>query len=132
MVIQRWQTVMLLIAAVLVAVFCLTPMGSVGEESVYACSFPVFLILNIVIAVLLLIDIFLFRNLRLQMRVAAVALILEAVSAGLAFAIVYTTEGFAMSLAGAPLIVAALILTWFGRRFMDKDRRLLAAADRLR
>lgn len=133
MVLQRWQTVLLFLAFVLMTVFCVTPIASdAAGTSVFPWFNIPFLILNIVVALLLFIDIFLYRNLRLQMRWAVVIMLLEAVSAGLGFAIVYCTDGLTMSLFGPPFVVAALVLTWFGRRFMDKDRKLLAAADRIR
>lgn len=139
MVLQRWQTVLLLLSLVLMVVFIFAPMGTafdlMSPESatlVFVCDNVGFLILNIVIAVLLLIDIFLFRNLKAQMAVAAVAMVLMAASAGLGFSFIYLLDGFRMSLFSTPLVVSALVLTWFARRFMRKDQRLLAAADRLR
>lgn len=133
MVLQRWQTVLLFLAFVLVTVFCVTPIGyDAAGERVFAWFNIPFMVLNVVTALLLFIDIFLYRNLRLQMRWAVVIMLLEAVSAGLGFAVVYFADGWSMSLFGAPMVVAALVLTWFARRFMDKDRRLLAAADRIR
>lgn len=139
MVLQRWQTVLLLLSLVLMVVFIFAPMGTVFDlmspqsaTLVFVCDNVGFLILNIVIAVLLLIDIFLFRNLKAQMAVAAVAMVLMAASAGLGFSFIYLLDGFRMSLFSTPLVVAALVLTWFARRFMRKDQRLLAAADRLR
>lgn len=124
---------MLFIAFILTVVFCATPIGTdAAGENIFAWFNIPFFILNVLTAVLLFIDIFLYRNLRMQMRWTAITMILQAVSVGLGFAIIYTQDGFGMSLFGTPLIVAALVLTWFARRFMDKDRRLLAAADRLR
>ena len=133
MVLQRWQTVLLFLAFVLMTVFCVTPLGyDANGESVFAWFNIPFMVLNVVTALLLFIDIFLYRNLRLQMRWAVVVMLLQAVSAGLGFAITYFTDGMSTSLCGAPMVVAALVLTWFARRFMDKDRKLLAAADRIR
>ena len=61
MVIQRWQTVWLLIAAVLIAVFCFVPMAIVPGEALDSNSvtflspkdLPVFLTVNILVSVLL-------------------------------------------------------------------------------
>ena len=133
MVLQRWQTVLLFIAFALIVLFLATPMGyNAAGYSVFALAVIPFFILNVVIALLLFIEIFLYRNLKVQIKWSAVILVLEAASAGLAFGMVYFTEGFKMSLMGAPLVVAALVLTWFARRFMIKDKKLLAAADRIR
>lgn len=72
MVIQRIQTLLLLIAAILVGVFCLTPVAveaAAGAEADavkhFICEAPVLLIVNILIAVLLVITIFLYRNLQI-------------------------------------------------------------------
>lgn len=123
MVIQRWQTVMLFMAFLFMAGFCFSPEASFSTA---------FLIYNIATAILLFIDIFLYRNLRLQIRWATIVLLLEAVSAGLSFAIAYTQPEMDFCIYGAPFTVVALVLTWFARRFMIKDRKLLAAADRIR
>jgi len=123
MVLQRWQTVMLFLAFLFMAVFCFSPVASFTTA---------FLIFNIATAILLFINIFLYRNLRLQIRWATVILLLEAVSAGLSFAIEYTQPEMDFCFYGAPFTVVALVLTWFARRFMIKDRKLLAAADRIR
>ncbi len=131
MVIQRWQTVMLLFALALMVVFVLTPMAYLGATPVYVWENTSFLILNLVIGALILIDIFLFKNLRLQMTVALISIILLAVSIGLG-CVVYTGTDLSFTFFGVPFTVAALVMTWFARRFMAKDRRLLAAADRLR
>lgn len=133
MVLQRWQTVLLFIAFVLMVVFVCTPMGyDAAGQAVFALSNVPFFILNVVIAVLLFINIFMYRVLKLQIKWAAVIMVLEAVSVGLSFAIIYFNDGFTMSLLGAPFVVAALVLTWFARRFMVKDHRLLSNQYRLR
>ncbi len=132
MVLQRWQTVFLFMAFVLTAVFCLLPVGSVDDTVRHALDFPGILILAALSAVILLIDIFLYKDLRLQIKVAAIAMVLEAVAAALVVFLPYIAVGFECSLVGVSLVVAAFVLTWIGRNFMIKDRKLLAAADRLR
>lgn len=131
MVLQRWQTVMLLFALALMVVFILTPMAYLGATPVYVWENTGFFILNLVIGALILIDIFLYKNLKLQMTVALISILLLAVSVGLG-CVVYTGPDLSFTFFGVPFTVAALVMTWFARRFMAKDRRLLAAADRLR
>lgn len=63
MQIQRIQTVMLLIAAILVGMFCFMPfahipMENAAAQAVFAKDAPALLIINIVIAALLVINIF--------------------------------------------------------------------------
>ena len=61
MVIQRWQTLLLLIAVALMCVFCLTPFATIPETENLAAAptqlfvkdAPVFMILNVTIALLL-------------------------------------------------------------------------------
>ena len=67
MVIQRWQTLWLLVAVVLVAVFCFVPMALVTSDALNPDSatflnpidVPVLLVVNGVAALLLFIAIFL-------------------------------------------------------------------------
>lgn len=140
MVIQRWQSVLLLLAVVLMCIFCSTPFatrtveGTLEASDVFISEAPVLLVLNILVAVLLFIAIFLFKNLRLQMRVTLISMVLIATSmAGSAF-VVYG-GGMATSLiwvGGVLLLLAALICALAALRFMRRDRNLLRSYDRLR
>ena len=133
MVIQRWQSVLLLIAVVLMCIFCATPYAQVKAiES--ADPTPVFLILNIVIAALLFIAIFLFKNLKLQMRVTLITILLIAASMVTCGFILYASMPDAELIwtGGVLLLVAAMVCALFGLRFMRKDRNLLRSYDRLR
>lgn len=111
----------------------MTPDGVVDTELV-AINFPVFLIVNILTGLLLLIDIFLYKNLKLQRMVAAICILLiiaSAVSAG----IVLTSYGDLWQVAwyGAPVgIVCALICTLLARHRMGEDAKKLRSYDRLR
>ena len=140
MVIQRWQSVLLLVAVVLMCIFCATPYArttaveTAVSTPVYAADAPVFLILNIAIAVILFIAIFLFKNLRLQMRVTLISIVLI-VASMLTCAIlmtVNTPDAELIWTGGVVLLIAALICAVFGLRFMRKDHNLLRSYDRLR
>lgn len=140
MVIQRWQSVLLLLAVVLMCIFCSTPFatrtveGTLEASDVFISEAPVLLVLNILVAVLLFIAIFLFKNLRLQMRVTLISMVLIATSmAGSAF-VVYG-GGMATNLiwvGGVLLLLAALVCALAALRFMRRDRNLLRSYDRLR
>ena len=140
MVIQRWQSVLLLIAVVLMCIFCATPYAQVkaiesaDPTPVFAADAPVFLILNIVIAALLFIAIFLFKNLKLQMRVTHITILLIAASIVTCGFILYASMPDAELIwtGGVLLLVAAMVCALFGLRFMRKDRNLLRSYDRLR
>ena len=72
---------MLLIAAIFIGVFCFTPFATVAAEgaeptAMFVKDAPVLLILNIVVAALLLITIFMYHNLRQQMKMTILAIVL--------------------------------------------------------
>lgn len=141
MVIQRWQTLLLLIATVLMGFMCTSPyaQAAVAEASEAPTQFfvheaPVFLILNIVIAALLFIAIFLFKNLKLQMRVTVFSLVLMAASAVTGGFILYKAMPNATIVwSGAVLLlVLAAFFAVVALRLMKKDYKLLRSVDRLR
>lgn len=157
MVIQRWQTVLLFIAAALMACFTFIPFGIITTEDYtfnltglgfYEQGIPTngeppmvihtwyFFMMCITTIVLLLLDIFLYKNIRLQQRVCMVA-ILFIVAAGCVGALLgfwsFRTDGFVLwwkTTALCPFI--ALFSTIFAYYRMSQDYSLLKAADRLR
>lgn len=140
MVIQRWQSLLLLIAVVFVAIFCCTPWavypaGNMSEAlPVFICKAPVLFVLNIVIAVLLFISIFMFKNLKRQMTVTILSIVLicaSMVSCGIALYTAYSGACFVWA-GGVLLLFGALVCTFFAYRFMKKDYKLLTSYDRLR
>ena len=135
MVIQRWQSVLLLISAIFVALAGILPYAvTANGVDVCAVQTPVLLCVDILVALLLLIDIFLYRNLRYQMKVTRLALglivVLEAAIAAYACA---GLEGATISILGGIVMpVLALISAFVALRLMLRDYRLLRSADRLR
>lgn len=140
MVIQRWQSLFLLIAVVLMCVFCATPYAriaaveSVEPTDVFVSDAPVFLVLNIVIAVLLFLAIFLFKNLKLQMRVTLISIVLIAASVVTGAFIVYNhmPDATLILTGGLVLLVLSMVFAIVALRMMKKDHRLLTSYDRLR
>ena len=139
MVIQRWQSLFLLIAVILMACLSFSPMASVPAEgnnvsSVFISDFPVLLIVDILVAVVLFISIFMFRNLKQQMKITLLSILLICcIAIGGAFTIFVNTPNARIETIGAVLIlVAALIFTICAYRLMKRDYRLLRSADRLR
>lgn len=140
MVIQRWQSLFLLVAVVFTCLFCLTPYAvytapeTIGNTDIFVSDAPVLLTLNIVAAVLLCADIFMFKNLKRQMTVAMVCIVLLCASIVTTCLLLYTAYPDAsLIFAGGTLwLVIALFFTILARRFMAKDRRLLSSYDRLR
>lgn len=141
MVIQRWQSVLLLIAAICMALFCFTPFASFSDPAsansvslITPCDFMVFLVLNLTIATLLFISIFLYRNLKRQLTVTLLSILLIAVSAVTGIFIVYgRLEGGRIELwGGVLLLILALVAALWAYRKIQGDRKLLASMDRLR
>lgn len=140
MVIQRWQSLFLLVAVVFMCVFCLTPYAvftapeAIGNTDIYVSDAPVLLTLNIVAAILLCADIFMFKNLKRQMTVAMLCLVLVCASIVTTCLVLYTAYPDASLIwtGGILWLVGALVFTIAAYRFMGKDRRLLASYDRLR
>ena len=152
MVIQRWQSVFLLLAAVAMAFFCFVPnaefttpdalltwrpMGLTSATGTCAGSTLAYFIVNCVITVLIIIDIFLFKDLKRQMTVALVCAALEFASCITWFICVLGfTERLGATgvewLPGIILLAASLLMILFAYSYMGKDRRKLANFDGLR
>lgn len=138
MVIQRWQTVFLLLAAICMALVSFLPLGtgmSVNDapSCVDALDFIPLFVINILVTLLLLIDIFLFRDLKLQKKVALINVFLEAVSIIVTGLLMLPAAGYIEEMTWtATLPVVALILTILARSRMAADERLLKSYDRIR
>lgn len=137
MVIQRWQSLLLFIAVVLTAIFCFTPFAILGEPdnlNLYPIDAPALLVMCVTSAVLLFICIFLFKNLKLQMRVATICIILLVCTIAVDLIFTFTTFAGADIIwtGGLLLLFVALICTMLARRLMKKDYNLLRSYDRMR
>lgn len=156
MVIQRWQSVMLLIAAAMMACFAFFSLGQVQTED-YSLNFTsigftyegeaadgapthtflstwYFFIMTITTAVLYLIDIFLFKNLGLQIKVSLVSILLTIASMATCGCLGYTAvEGYSVSWSTNILFpFIALIAGIVANSLMRSDRKKLRAVDRIR
>lgn len=135
MVIQRWQSVLLLISAIFVALAGILPYAvTANGVDVCAVQTPVLLCVDILVALLLLIDIFLYRNLRYQMKVTRLALgLIVVLEAAIAAYTCAGLEGATISIIGGIVMpVLALISSFVALRLMHRDYRLLRSANRLR
>ena len=155
MVLQRWQTVLLFVAAAVMACFTFIPIANVVTDDYtfslkglgfYEQGIPTdgetpmvihtwyFFMLNITTIVLLLVDIFLFRNLRLQQRVCTVCtlFIIASGTVGglLGFCAIEGGHVWWNTTILCPFI--ALFSSIFAYYRMAQDYSLLKAADRLR
>lgn len=149
MVIQRIQSVYLLIAVILMAVFAFFPALSFelgGRNFVYGALEagkvgvthvdPLMLMLIILIVFLAIVDIFLFKNLQRQMTVCFVDIII-----GLSMLVAIAVQAFVIgNMDGVSvtwqwyliLPVLSIIFLMLAHKAMSKDKKMLRDADRLR
>ncbi len=144
MVIQRWQSVWLLIAGILVIVFCCTPMAAVQSSIpddaasitlLRPADVPVFMVVNILVAALLFISIFLFRNMRRQKTVTKISMLLIVLLMATEIYILWSWNsniGVVDWFGSIFLLLGALVFAFLAYRGISSDERLLKAADRLR
>ncbi|MBP3638544.1 MAG: DUF4293 family protein [Muribaculaceae bacterium] len=141
MQIQRIQTLFLLAAVVLMCIFCLTPYAqrtaidaANSWSPVFVKDTPVLLAVNACIGILLLLNIFTYKNLRLQMRLTLVSMLLLAGSI-VASAFVVTVgmpDAHLLWTGGVLLLVVALVMALCAYRGMARDKRKLDSLNRLR
>lgn len=156
MVIQRWQSVMLLLTFALMTCFCIFSLGQVQTEQ-YTYNFTsvgfsiegdptggapagyqvytwFLFIVSVMSAIIPLISIFLYRNLRLQKQMCLIDVLFL-----LAVICIAGLEGYTefpgypvswSSLALAPFL--GLILVVMAWRLINKDHKLLQSVDRIR
>lgn len=156
MVIQRWQSVLLLIAAVCMGFFTFMSLGQVqltdytlnfttcgfsyegeatnGAPTGYLMQTWGFFVISLLSCILPLINIFCFKNLRLQKRVCLieVLVLIAVIATGAAYAYTGIDNGQISwsSLVCAPFIALVADIIAFNR--ISADDRLLKSADRLR
>jgi uncharacterized membrane protein len=141
MVIQRWQTVWLVVAAVMMCVFCFVPMAIVpgAPDDPNSATFlspvdmPVFLIVSGLAAVLLLLAVFFYKNTSRQKTITLVSMLLIA-AVLIAEAIVFFSwdGGRPQWLGSVFLLIGAMVFALMAYLGIRRDERLLKAADRLR
>ena len=157
MVIQRWQTVMLLIAGVMMGIFSFCSLGQIqtadytfnvsalgifregvatAPDEATGMGTIILFIVALLGCILPLIDMFCFKNMVLQKKVAIISGLFS-IAAGIIAA--FTASGFASDFQAnvswsvficAPLI--ALIGDIMAYRLITSDQKKLRAADRLR
>lgn len=139
MVIQRWQTVLLALAVIVMAIFCSTPFATVSAtaeqvESVYLKDAPVLMIVSILIGVVLFLSIFMYKDLKRQMTMTLVSMVLLVAAIVTGIFIVYYAmpDAKLVILGGITLLVVTFILALGAYTMMNRDRKLLDSYNRLR
>ncbi|MBO7481560.1 MAG: DUF4293 domain-containing protein [Bacteroidales bacterium] len=151
--IQRIQTLFLLLALVCMAIFYFVPFGSLelttetgisdvpmglygvnfGEE--HYSTLPLLILLSFVVLTLIF-TIFLFKHRILQMRICVFNLILALGCSGLAFFFLYqASEKFATNYSTSILVVLPVVAAIFialAIRGIAKDEALIRSIDRIR
>lgn len=133
---------MLLIAAILTAIFCFVPyaiytpaeLTSDSMTPVFVKDTPALMILNLVLVALLIFTIFCYKNLKQQMRMTIIGIVLICASMVTTGFIIYGTlpNATPVLLGGVSLLVIALVFALLAYRGMSRDRKLLASLDRIR
>ena len=149
MVIQRIQSVYLLIAVVLMVVFAFVPALTfeLADKTVLYGALetgragnlhinPLLITLIILISLLAFIDIFLYKNLQRQMTVCFVDIIIGLamlVAIGIQAFVVGNREGWTVSWQWYVLLpVLSIIFLMMAHKAMSRDKKKLLDADRLR
>ena len=149
MVIQRIQSVYLLIAVILMAVFAFFPALTFelgGREFVYGALAtgkvgvthidPLMLMLVVLICLLAIIDIFLYKNLQRQMTVCFVDIIIGLamlIAIGIQAFVVSGKEGLVLNFQWyLALPILSIIFLMMAHKAMSRDKKLLRDSDRLR
>lgn len=134
MVIQRWQSVFLLLGAVLSAIICFVPWAVVEGQTVTLSSNTVALTINLLVAVLFFRAIFLFRNMNRQKTLTLIGLFLLLINNIAAICLTYIGDpaGTLVWYGGIVVFVVAVICGSMAYNRIAADQRLLRSADRLR
>ena len=149
MVIQRIQSVYLLIAVILMVVFAFVPALTfeLADKTVLYGALetgragnlhinPLLITLIILISLLAFIDIFLYKNLQRQMTVCFVDIIIGLamlVAIGIQAFVVGNREGWTVSWQWYVLLpVLSIICLMMAHKAMSRDKKKLLDADRLR
>lgn len=142
MVIQRWQTVLLFIAVICMGIFSVAPLACMSTQMGETASFMAYqewgyFLLNIIITLLLLISIFLFKQLNTQSTLVLVSMFLMIISVICGLWIYYDLVGqnpieeVKLSFSGL-LLIGAFVFSLLSLICIRKDRKLLQSYDRLR
>ena len=141
MVIQRIQTVYLLLAAIVTAVFAFVPVINVlNPDGVVEISFNSLhfgawtMVLEMLIVILAIIAIFKYRDLKSQIRLTNVLMLLI-VTLIIVIAVMMWVLHDKLIMQFTPYIVmpfVALILVWLAKKGIKHDKKLLADSERIR
>ncbi|MGN1245056.1 MAG: DUF4293 domain-containing protein [Muribaculaceae bacterium] len=145
MVIQRWQSVFLLIAAILMGVYSFTPiatvavaetttevsmLGTVTEGGAYMWGF---FWVSLLTSLLALVTIFKYKTLKLQKRLCLVGGSIAAALTVSLMIVLYNVECDVLSLSMTNLMpIVSIFMFYFANLGISKDIKILSSYDRIR
>ncbi len=133
MVIQRIQTVWLLVALVFMIFVGIRPIASSAGSGIFLTEMPVLVVIEALVGILLFLSIFLFKNLKLQKKVTLLSMVMMAVlGAAGAFFLYNNHPGAEIEWGGSIiLLICSLVFAMLAYRGMSRDQRKLRASDSL-
>jgi len=130
--IQRIQTVFLLVSAILLTCMFYNPFISAGDESLQYTDFLTIRVLLILTVIIGYLNIFMYRKRVLQIRFCIYnCLVLLGLQGFIAYYILTSETDVVFSLTAAFPAIAA-ILTYMALRYIARDEAVVKAAERLR
>lgn len=136
MVIQRLQSLLLLLAAACMGIFPWVPFGTSPELNCIPAYYDTpLLVLGLATCAIYFISIFLFKNFKVQKIMVNLGLLVNFATGVMVgyLNLAADTNGYSMFWAlGFYLLIAAFILAYWAKRRIVKDERLLRSYDRLR
>lgn len=141
MVIQRWQTVFLFVTAVFMALFTFMPYATTTVDGVVVELAPsnsmVYMIVNILTIIIAFISIFMYRDLRKQVRTVKLVMLLIVCAAVTGALLLFgpnaPSNGVELCITGGlPFLIGSLIFSSLALRGIRKDQKILASNDRIR
>ncbi len=134
MVIQRIQSLYLLLAAVMMTVFTFfIPVGHIGQLPLMAYQLTGVLITASVAILIALIDIFLYKNLKFQIKMCTVAMFLTAATEAILAVCFYAMPEIEYSMPRiiwpVAVPVATFILLMLAHTGMRRDKRILSDSE---
>lgn len=133
--IQRIQSIWLLLAAIAILCLLFVPVFTSAEGNIYVTSNTPLVISTVLAGLISLVNIFNFRNRKLQTRIASVnILLILGVSFWLSQLAKQLPGGLEKAGIGAGLFLplTAIIFTYLAIKGIKNDEKLIRSADRLR
>lgn len=140
MIIQRWQNLLLFVSLILMSLTFISPVALIADDlspesmtTVGISEAPVMMILSGVILAILVIAIATFKDLRRQMTLTSVAIVLIIADIiTLAVTVIMAMSDVSIAWQPFALMGVSLVCCFVAYRFERKDRELLRSYDRLR